>query len=174
MKENKLPYHPDTGFKVPDGYFEDLQARVMDKVTSRHELELPEAQKPFKVPSDYFENFEDRLFKKLEPENNNSRIRRLFEKETLYYVAGVAAVFVAILTTFLTNDPQGLHWESLDVAILEDYLHENIENSSGEFTQLLGEEEFFPSSGTAELDQEAVMEYLHENIEDPSILLNEE
>ncbi len=174
MKKNKLPYHTDTGFKIPEGYFEGLQTRIMEKVTSPNDLDIPVSKQAFKVPQDYFETFEDRLSKKLKPQNSPSRIRRLFEKETLYYVAGVAAVFVAIVTTFLTNEPQSFSWESLDLVILEDYLHESFENSSGEFSQLLGEEDFLPSSTTTGLDPEVMMEYIHENIEDPSILLNDE
>lgn len=174
MKKNKLPYYTDTGFKTPEGYFEGLQSRIMDKVTSSNEPDIPVNKQAFKVPKDYFETFEDRLSQKLKTQHTPSRIRRLFEKETLYYVAGVAAIFVAIVTTFLTNDPQGFSWESLDLVILEDYLQESFENSSGEFSQLLGEEDFLPTSATTELDQEVMMEYLHENIEDPSILLNDE
>ncbi len=51
MKENRLPYNKDTGFKVPEGYFQDFEARMMSRVAEEEEKN---AENPFKVPENYF------------------------------------------------------------------------------------------------------------------------
>lgn len=176
MKKNKLPYKKEAGFKVPDGYFDRLEDRLMDKVTEPLPSEksgLP-GNNPFKVPDNYFETFESRLLEKIEPETKRSKVISLFNKESLYYVAGVAAVFVAILTTFLTTQPEPLTWDSLDMAIMEDYIHERMEYSTGDVSQVLDEGDYNFTSSPAEINEEAVLEYFNENIEEPSILFNED
>lgn len=178
MKENKLPYNQKTGFKVPSGYFDSLEHRIMEKVTtspSREEeaTHLP-GKSPFKVPENYFESFESRLFEKIKPETKRSKVISLFNKESLYYVAGVAAVFVAILTTFLTSQPESISWDSLDMVILEDYIHESIQYSTGDLSQVLDDGEYNFSSPPSEINEEAVLDYFNENLEEPAILFNED
>lgn len=176
MEKNKLPYRKNKNFKVPDGYFETLEDRIMDAVALNDEVAFLEGRKNsgFKVPENYFESFEAELFDKLE-EKKTPKIVSLFNKEIFYYVAGAAAVFVAIVSTLFTNPAQPMSFEDLDMITLEGYLFETFETSNSDISQYLSEEEAYAAPpNQSDVDFEAVYEYLNENIEEPSILFNED
>lgn len=176
MEKNKLPYHKNPNFKVPDGYFETLEDRIMATVTKDEEKELltKKQESGFKVPKGYFENFETELFDKLETKPKPSKVISFLNNEILYYVAGAAAVFVAILSTVFTNPAQPVSFDDLDMLTLESYLFETMETSNSDITQYIKEEEaFLDRSSQPNIDFEAVYEYLDENVEEPSILFNE-
>lgn len=177
MKKNKLPYHKDSNFKVPEGYFETLEDRIMQTVTGTEEKEFLQGRKDagFNVPEDYFQNFETELFEKLENQKKTPKIISILNREVFYYFAGAAAVFIAIVTTVFTHPVQqagGI--EDLDMVTLEGYLFETLEtHNSG--VQFMSEEEAFAApSRQPDVDFEALYEYLNENVEEPSILFNED
>lgn len=177
MNKNKLPYHKNKNFRIPEGYFETLENRIMDAVitTTKKESTLPKHQETgFKVPEGYFDSFEDRLFEKIETATKSTKVRNLFNNEVFYYIAGTAAVFVAILTTLFTVPAPNGGFEDVHVTTLESYLYESLEWSNSELSHYLSEEEAYaaPADHT-EIDFEAVYEYLNENVEEPSILFNE-
>lgn len=181
MKKNKLPYNHKNPFQVPDNYFRDLEDRLMEKVASlehvEKDLELPggKANSGFNVPEDYFENIEERVMAKLEARPEQSKVISLLNKEVFYYIAGAAAVFVAIITTLFTNPAQPVGFEDLDLVTIEGYLHETLELSTTDVSRYFSEDEFsFAPSGQTDVNQEAVIDYLRENIEEPSMLFNEE
>lgn len=181
MKENKLPYNHTNPFKVPEDYFRTLEDRVMNKVasleTADKDLSLLEdkVDAGFKVPENYFAGFEERLMSKIDTKPRYPKVVSLLNRESFYYVAGTAAVFVALITTLFTNPAQPVGFEDLDVVTIEGYLHETLELSNTDVTRYFNEDEFsFAPSGHADVDQEAVIEYLRENVEDPSMIFNEE
>ncbi len=173
MEKNKLPYHQQKDFKVPEGYFETLEERIMQQVTSlngKEQTALP-SNNGFKVPENYFNNFETKLFQKLEKEKKTPRVISLLNKEIFYYVAGAAAVFVALFSTILNKPSQPVEFGDLEISTLEIYLYETLEP---DVSQYLNEEEAFLSKAeNADVDFEAVYEYLNENVEEPAVLVNE-
>lgn len=176
MKKNGLPYRKDAGFKVPENYFSDLEARLMAQITSEEkDTGLPQSSSPFKVPDSYFEDFESRLNDRLDAEKKDIKVIPLFHKKHLSYLAGVAAVLVVIISSVVFNRSQNFDYNDLDVLAVENYLLETFEYTSPEETHLLKEGDFsFATSPNSNLDREALLEYLNENMEDPSLLLNEE
>lgn len=177
MSKKGLPYRKDSGFKVPEKYFQDLENRLMSQLPSTgDESLLSEKTSPFKVPDAYFEDFEARLNEKLELAEKDKKVISLFNrKKMLSYVAGVAAVLAVIFSSVVLNRPETFEYSDLDVIAVENYLMETFEFSSPEETHLLKEGDFsFATTPNASLDREAVLEYLNENMEEPSLLLNEE
>ncbi|GHA41716.1 hypothetical protein GCM10007103_23760 [Salinimicrobium marinum] len=177
MKKNKLPYHKDRNFKVPEGYFETLEDRIMQKVAGPEKNDILKGRKDagFNVPENYFLNFENELFEKLENKKKTSKIISILNKEVFYYFAGAAAVFIAVVTTVFTNPVQQAgSIEDLDMVTLERYLFETMEtNNSG--VQFMNEEEAYAApGGQPDVDFEALYDYLNENVEEPSILFNED
>ena len=175
MKKKGLPYRKDSGFKVPENYFQDFEARLMSQLpTVEENFILHEKSSPFKVPDAYFDQFESRLNERLNiketrviPLNNR--------KKLLFYVAGVAAVLAVIFSSVVFNRSQSFEYNDLDILAVENYLLESFDYSSPEETHLLKEGDFtFATSPNAGVDREALLEYLNENMEDPSLLLNEE
>lgn len=177
MRKKGLPYRKDSGFKVPENYFQDFEARLMAKLPAAEENSiLPEKSFPFKVPDGYFQQLEPQLNEKLGIEVKETRIIPLFKrKKVLSYVAGVAAVLAVIFSSVLFNRTQSFEYNDLDILAVENYLLESFDYSSPEETHLLKEGDFsFATSPNASVDREALLEYLNENMEDPSLLLNEE
>lgn len=174
MKKNKLPYK-SSSFRVPGGYFENLTERITGAVTSPEEKGLPELEKrdPFKVPDQYFPEFSKRLLEKIEQEKKPSKVVPLFKKEIIYYVAGVAAVVVAMLSIDGPSPeevPTGI--DSIEITALENYLDQTMEYSSDVF-HVLGEEQInvtVTDTAAPAINREAILEYLNENIEETAII----
>lgn len=169
MKKNGLPYRKDS-FKVPEGYFEALEDRVLESVDQ--DMGGENSDPGFAVPEGYFANLEDRVLDRIERESTKTRVIDLFNREAFYYAAGVAAVFVAIVTTFFFDRPQAITYESVDMVTLEDYLDEIWDDPSEQMIQS-GEYDFATSS-QEDFDYEAVLEYLNENVEEPYVIYNED
>lgn len=173
MEDNKLPYHNQKNFKVPEDYFETLEDRIMQSVTSSNEKDLlSESRDPgFKVPDNYFENFENRLFKAPEKKKKNSGVISLLNKEMFYYAVGAAAVFVALISTVFHNPVQPVEFGDLDMITLESYLEESLDP---DVSQYLSEEEaYLAPAENADVDFEAVYEYLNETVDEPAALVNQ-
>ena len=178
MKENRLTYGKDPGYQIPPGYLENLEDSIMARIdSSQPSLQFSEkAEKVFTVPENYFQSFEERLFTKLPAPRKEPKIISLLNKEAFYYVAGVAAVFVAIVVNTFTQQPEPLGMDSLDMLSLETYIDETIDHSTPEATRMFSEGTFSyaPSGPSSNIDQEALLEYLQENIEEPSLIFNED
>ena len=175
MRKKGLSYK-NSGFKVPEGYFESFEARMMDKLnTPLQQDELQPAKQPFKVPDNYFEDFEKQMLQKIGHEPEKARVIQLFGKRTLSYVAGIAAVLAVIFTSAVLKQGHKTTFEDLDMVAVENYLFETLDLSGPEETQLIDQREFSFAQGVdSNFDHEAVLEYLNENVEEPSLLLNEE
>lgn len=179
MKKNSLPYNNNQDFKVPQGYFESLEDRVMDAVaTDEIEQSLPEHG--FVMSSGYSESFEDRLFNRMKQENLldteiRPKTRRLHIRESLKYVAAVAAVVLVVGTLFNSNEPTASdNLESIDLLTLQGYLQEVSETPNSNLQFIITEQQ--DSLGAKDdiiIEQEALLEYLKENIDEPSILYYE-
>lgn len=175
MNKKGLPYRKDSGFKVPENYFETFEARLREKVSMESEADLPETTSPFKVPDSYFENFSSRLQEKLEIGEQPVKVISLSRRKVLSYVAGIAAVLAVVFGSLWNTPAEPDDFNDLDLLTVENYLLESIEFSIPEETPLIKEGDLsFSPTGNSILDQEAVIEYLQENVEDPSLLLNEE
>lgn len=168
MKENRLPYHKQSGFKVPEDYFGNFEERMMVEMFFE---ENKLRQTPFKVPENYFEQLEGRVFEKLEVTPKKGKVISLFNRRTLSYVAGIAAVLSVLLTSVVFNQSQDPGFEDLDITAVENYLLESIDHDD---PKNIPENYDFTASANPNIDKEALLEYLNENIEEPALLLNED
>lgn len=178
MKKNRLPYQNKTGFQIPEGYLDDLEERLLAKVTPLMG-DSPlwgKAEKPFAVPENYFDSLEDRIMDAVQgQEKKEPKVISLIPRDIVYYVAGVAAVLLAIVSITSEPQPASLSLENLDLLSLENYLEESFDYGHPEVAGYIAEDDFSFATPTRShgIDQEAVIEYLHENIEEPSLIFNE-
>lgn len=179
MKKRSTSYEPRAGFKVPEGYFDSLQDRIMESAeTDKIERELP--GHGLGVPAQYFDSFEMRLMQRLEKTTApkpKSRIRKLVFTRSLKYAAAVAVALLLFSTLFNSNQPvasDGL--ESIDLLSLEGYLQEARETPHSNLQFIISEERDSLASESDDIiiDQEALLEYLREHIDEPSILFYED
>ena len=62
MKKNNI--HIQAGFKVPEGYFDQLTDRVLENIQDQESQDQDHAG--FKMPEDYLLTLEDRVMNRLE------------------------------------------------------------------------------------------------------------
>lgn len=175
MKDNKLPYHQKSGFKVPNDYFRNFEERLMHVV--QQEEEQPEiihtyiGKHGFTTPEGYFDSLENRILKKVEPKPG--KVMPLYSVRKLYYAAAVAAVFIGIVSVlFINNNTSGFTMDSIELSALEIYIEEGyFDLNSYELSSFMTEEIYsFGNYSTSNLSDEAVYNYINENIEDPELL----
>lgn len=173
--KRKSPYHLKNGFKTPDNYFEDLEARVMGAVVEENVLpDLKYNHAGFNVPDAYFDNVEIDILARVNSEKEGGKLITLFNTSKYYYAAAVAAVFIGIVSTLLFNPVMDeLSIDAVELSALEDYIDEgNINLNFNEISAFMAEEGYsFDEFNTSGLSDEEVFNYLNENIEDPNLLL---
>ena len=105
----------NTGFKIPDNYFEGVE----DTVLSQIRLKSIEGS-GFKVPNGYFESLEDTVISKIS-KNENTKVINLFTKRNLLYVSSIAATILLLLNISLFNK-KSVSFETLETASVEQYI----------------------------------------------------
>lgn len=177
MKKKGLSYQDQAGFKVPEGYFQEFEARMMEKIASE-KMEEPAPENPFKVPEDYFDNFQDNMMQRLKNDGlveKEVKVVPLGRRKMWSYVAGIAAVLAVVFSSVVLKDSRQATFDELDVLAVENYILESFEFESTTETPLFEANEIeFAISSNPEIEREALLEYLKENIEEPALLLNEE
>ena len=169
MKENRLPYSNKSGFKVPEGYFQEFGSRMMERVT---ENEKDFGTSPFKVPENYFEQLGDRVFQKLDDTPEKGKVIPLFRRRSWSYIAGVAAVAAVFFSALTFNENGEIGFDDLDITSVENYLLESLDMDNPNEAPYVDYE--LTASANPNIDKEALFEYLNENIEEPALLLNED
>lgn len=173
MKKNKLPYR-DSGFKVPSGYFESFEDRLMRTVSGKPVDDKPlESKHGFAVPNGYFESLDDKILQKLEQGEQDKKVRPLYKSKKIYYITTIAAVFLAIITTVLFNPSlPDYSIENVEIAALEAYIDEGyIDLNFNEISAYITDEGHYNEEfSTIDLNDEDLLNYLNENLEDPNVL----
>ncbi len=160
MKEKKnIP--KNSGFKVPDNYFEDFKVDFSqtEKNSAFNKIETS----GYKTPTNYFENFKVDLPK----EENTSKVIQLHTRQIITAVASIAAIAIFILLIY-KNPVQSFSSEEISSLAIEDYLEQNEFDFENELD--------FNNNIQAQLntvDNEAILEYLSNN-SDVTSLLNDE
>jgi hypothetical protein len=116
VKEKKHKH----GFKVPDNYFDNFEARLFDKIN----LESLPKDSGFRVPEGYFERFDDRMVQKLFGSENRPKVIRLNSKRTLTYVLAIAACLALIVSVALQKESLVQQLDSLKITSIENYINE--------------------------------------------------
>ncbi|MCE2611824.1 hypothetical protein LVD13_02490 [Flavobacteriaceae bacterium D16] len=153
------------GFKVPDGYFEGLNKRLMDRLDQEN-LDLP-GDDGFAVPEGYFDSLQDKLSSRIGASQEN-KVIRLNPWKKYYLVAASIAALVVIVIGFRLGQTEEFTFSDLASAELETYLEENdLGLTSYEIAEVLPIEEIEVNDILDnELNEENIIDYLDENVED--------
>lgn len=177
MKKNKLPSHPNTGFKVPDNYFQDLEARIMSATYSKDHLNSPGIKETgFRVPDNYFEDLQAKVMQKVQEPQKDAKLIPLFSREKFYYAAAIAAAVILIFSTVLLKPvgEQEFSMETIEVSALEEYINNgHLDFNFNEISTFLSEEDYIVEEmNVSGLSDEEVFRYINENVENPDLLLD--
>ncbi len=174
MKKNKLATHFKPGFKVPKDYFEDFEAKMMRAISSEGStLEQHKEKSGFTIPENYFDRLEDQVLAKVERPEPRGMVISLFRKKKFYAAAGIAAVFIGIISTLLLKPNPVNSLDSEQISFLEEYIDgENMDLNFNEITTFIYEEGYvLDDLNTSGLSDEAVFDYINDYVEDPALIL---
>ncbi len=152
----------EDGFKTPDGYFEGLAGRIMDRMEEQAS-ELP-TEEGFQVPDGYFDKVGEKILSKQE----ETRVVRLYPyKKWLYTAASIAAVILIVIGIQWQGE-QNLTFNDIANIELEAYFDDYTPGmSSYELAEVLELEELEVSDILEEdWNEENIVDYLDETIED--------
>ncbi len=167
MKQAKQHNNNDTGFKVPKGYFDNLD----DTLVQVAKLKTKAKASGFSVPNTYFDTLDNKILDRLNVEKT-TRVIPLFSKKNLVYISSIAAAVILLFT--LTFNKTTTNWNNLDADTVENYmLLEGIDTH--EIASLLPDTDL-DEADFVDLDfnEETIENYLlnHANIED--LIIEEE
>lgn len=158
-KKNK-----ENGFKTPEGYFDGLTDRIMDRIGKESDAR-PEAE-GFKVPDGYFDSLSDKILEKVaQPE---PKVVKLYPYRKYLITAASIAAVVVIFIGLQWQGNQGLSFEDIANMELEEYLDQNASGiSTYELAELMPIEEVeLDDILESEWDEENIVDYLDDTIDD--------
>lgn len=162
MDKNKLHNIKNTGFKAPDGYFDDLEDSIVLQLKLQKKLD----SSGFKTPDKYFDSLEDKILDKVK---NEPKVISLFSKRNLLYASSIAAAIVILFGIFLKNDD--LSFDDLEITSIENYLYDE-DFDSYEIASMFTVEELSSASFVeSELSEDIIQDYLLENVSIEDLLI---
>ncbi len=147
--KKKFQHTNPSGFKVPKGYFDSLESKILDK-SRESTLLKTQINSGFKVPENYFDDF------KVETHKTN-----VISWKKVAYISSIAATITLLFTLLLPKEPS---FENLETATIEDYLlFESYETQ--EMASIFDETDLTLETFNLNVDQEVIEDYLLENID---------
>ena len=164
--ENKSKYSPK--FTVPENYFEEFDARMMQKI---EETQLPKSP-GFTVPDGYFDSVEETILQNNIPQQQNVQVLSLHKQRIFKIVATVAACFAIFMTIDFFSPLSTSSIEDIDTASISAYIEDgNIDYSTDEIASYLKEEDLSTLEiSTESITKENLTDYLLNHIDDNTFL----
>ena len=135
---DKLKHIKQSGYKAPDGYFNNLEDSIFNKLNVKSNLNS--INNPgFNVPQDYFKTLEDNVFNTLEKDKNDVKVISLFSKRNILYYSGIAAAIVLMISIFKPDSK--VSFDSIETELVESYIS-NYNINSADLATLWNETDF--------------------------------
>lgn len=119
MKHKKLHHTKDSGFKVPNKYFQDCDATILAEA----KLKSSVPNSGFKTPDDYIASFKSIA---LDSKQKETKIISLFNTKNMLLMTSVAAAIVVFFSINLFNNAT-LSVGDLDTTTVDNYILDEIE-----------------------------------------------
>lgn len=154
----------NNGFKTPEGYFEGLKGKLLDKLSKEDSL-LSKGD-GFIVPDDYFDTLKQKIADKITPEE--VKVIRLNPYRKYYFAAASIAAVVLVIFGLNRNTSETPTFESLAESDIESYFENNdYDLSAYEIAEVIPIDELeINDILTNSFEEENVVDYLDENLDD--------
>jgi hypothetical protein len=166
MKNDKLHNITSTGFKTPEHYFDTFEDKLFERLEDKESIAGIETS-GYTVPKDYFNSIEENILRKIK--SDGKPVISLKSRNTVYYIAGIAASLLVLVALFLNN---GKNENVLTAEMAQVYFEERGINSY-DLLELLSDtdlsEEDFNIIDTP-YDEDNLETYLLENSDIETIL----
>lgn len=157
-------FNKNNPFKTPEGYFENLEGSLLDKL-SEEKLDLPK-EDGYAVPKDYFDDLHKRIKHSLD--NEETKVVQLHPYRK-YYIAAASVAAIAVLFFGINwNNTLEPTFDDLADADIEAYFETNeLGLTTYEIAEVLPLDELEINDILEDqFVEENVIEYLNENIDD--------
>jgi len=165
MKKRHLENIKETGFKIPQNYFEEFEDALIT------ELKLKEtcADSGFKVPTNYFNTVEHNILNAVK-ETTTPKVIKLITWQKLSYVTAVAASLIIMFNIIFNN--RTLDINKIETASIENYIL-NEEFDTNDMATLFKDVDISVISlSNNNINSETLENYLLDNLEIEELLLN--
>ena len=152
-------------FKTPEGYFEGLTDKLLDKLSEEETAVFPKKD-GFKVPEGYFDTLNQNIKKKLNAEETKVINLRSYKK--FYYVAASIAAVALVIFGMNWNSSGSLTFDDLASSDIESYFESNeIDLSTYEIAEVLPVEELEINDILEDqFEEENIIDYLDDTYDD--------
>ena len=116
MKKNTLHTIKNTGFKVPENYFDTLENEIMCDL----KLKSLATKSGFKTPETYFDTLESTIFKTINTQKE-VKVINLFTWQKVAFATGIAASFILMFNLFF-NTNKTVTIDTIEIASIENYI----------------------------------------------------
>lgn len=163
--EKKNLNSKNKGFKTPEGYFDNFEDRLLDRLSLNDEKssEPDFGKKPgFALPDGYMDSFEDRLFEALPTEVKETKVISLFSRKSLMYAASIAIIIFSSVFMFKSGVSEEEMLEGIELASLETYIDDgNLNLDTYEIAALIGDDiNDLDLPSNENIDEDELLEYL--------------
>ncbi|SNR15273.1 hypothetical protein [Tenacibaculum jejuense] len=152
----------NTGFNMPDNYFNDLENDLMSKLIVD---DLPE-KCGFEIPESYLDTLENKILDKTKDDTSNKTkvisLRKRIVKFTSYAAAASILIFISI--QFINTNPS----TEENIVTIDDWF-ENNDVTTDELALLFDDQDFSENDLSYTLENDSVEDYL-DNIDNSSLL----
>lgn len=171
MKTNSSTYSNKTGFEAPEGYFQELNEKLLDAAMDSKQQISSVHSTGFNTPTGYFDNLENDLII-ASKKHGDGKVVSLFSKKRLLYVSGIAAIFIGIISTLLLN-PASKSIDNIEISAIEEYIEDgNVDFNFNEVSSFIFDEGYVVDNlESTNYNDDAIFDYLSENIEDPTLMM---
>lgn len=151
-------------FKTPEGYFENLTDKLMDKL-NEEKGDLPK-EDGFTIPENYFDGLKKSIQEKVDvPE---TKVVQLHPYRKYYVAIASVAAILLVLVGLNWNSADETTWDDLANADIETYFETNeLGLTTFEIAEVLPVDELEINDILEnQFEEENVIDYLNENIDD--------
>ncbi len=153
-------------FKTPEGYFDNFNERLIDKIIKEDSL-IPK-EDGFAVPKDYFESFNTKISNKVN--QKQPRVIHLKPYKKYYYAAASIAAILLFSFWFSQHNQTQLGFDDLASAELDAYFEKtDLDFSSYELAEVINLDEIsiLDITETDNIQEsKMILEYLDDNIDE--------
>lgn len=110
MENKNLHNIKETGFKVPQDYFEALEDTILNEV----KLKSIVSESGLKIPKDYLDNFNVSV-------KEETKVISIFNKKNIIFVSSIAAAIVLFFSLNIFNTSTTT-LDDIDTASVDDYI----------------------------------------------------
>lgn len=119
MKKSQLHHIKNTGFEIPETYFDTFDERLQKKMEMQ-DIMTTVSDPGHKVPDHYFQDFDQILETQLHTEKS-PKVKTLMTWRNVALISGMAASLLLMFKIFNTPDDV-LSINQIETASIEDYL----------------------------------------------------